>query len=95
MAIRRCDRFRFDYFLRSCSAENLGACVPCPFCGGGFGLWPLVDEEMDASIWTENWMGGQMDGWMLPNGNHDQPTQYGKPPATTTYHHQQASAASS
>jgi SWI/SNF-related matrix-associated actin-dependent regulator of chromatin subfamily A member 5 len=23
-AIRRCDRFRFDYFLRSCSAENLG-----------------------------------------------------------------------
>lgn len=25
MAIRRCDRFRFDYFLRSCSAENLGA----------------------------------------------------------------------
>lgn len=24
MAIRRCDRFRFDYFLRSCSAENLG-----------------------------------------------------------------------
>jgi hypothetical protein len=24
MAIRRCDRFRFDYFLRSCTADNLG-----------------------------------------------------------------------
>lgn len=24
MALKRCDRFRFDYFLRSCSSENLG-----------------------------------------------------------------------
>ena len=36
MAIRRCDRFRFDYFLRSCSAENLGMCA---FWGGWLAEW--------------------------------------------------------